>query len=483
MAAGLQVLVSVSAPFSPPPFAARLRLGAAPRFPAGPGSAIRRGTEHVVGQSSSSSTSSTAPSSSAAAAAAPSPTLKIKRLLYGIAGVPSEEVDVVVVGAGLAGLGAAKALVDSGLRSVLVLESADAVGGRVRTDVVDGFLLDRGFQIFLSSFPELRSTLDFPSLGLRPFYSGALVYHGGDFHRVADPLRHLADGIESLSDSTTGSVVDKIKVGLARAATLLGPASSLLSARETSIMDRLVSVGFSYAIISRFFRPFLGGIFFDSDLGTSSRLFDYVFRHLASGDNMLPSGGIGAVAQQLAQAIPEGALRLNTRAVAALPAAGPDGPAAVILESGERIVARLGVIVATEEPTAAQLLRAALAAAPSKASPPVGSTTIYFAMDALSVPPVGRENVLFLNGELGSSGEREGKGGFINNLCFPSSVAPTYAPAGQVREICDARWRVHAFRACRSDAARSGPKKARAPTPPALAFSRSRLPRRSAPSQ
>jgi phytoene dehydrogenase-like protein len=84
------------------------------------------------------------------------------------------EADVVVVGAGLAGLNAAAVLRKKGLAPV-ILEAGDAVGGRTRTDVVDGFLLDRGFQIFLTGYPEARETLDFEALQLQPFYAGERV--------------------------------------------------------------------------------------------------------------------------------------------------------------------------------------------------------------------------------------------------------------------------------------------------------------------
>lgn len=82
----------------------------------------------------------------------------------------------------------AKVLREAGV-AVLLVEGEDEVGGRVRTDVVDGFRLDHGFQIFLTSYPEARSVLDYARLDLRPFYAGSLVWWDGSFHRVADPLR------------------------------------------------------------------------------------------------------------------------------------------------------------------------------------------------------------------------------------------------------------------------------------------------------
>ncbi|GFR40132.1 hypothetical protein Agub_g688, partial [Astrephomene gubernaculifera] len=195
----------------------------------------------------------------------------------------SNDADVIVVGAGVAGLNCAVRLHAAGLRP-LVLEASDGVGGRVRTDEVEGFLLDRGFQIFLTSYPEARAALDLPSLRLRPFYSGALVRWGGAFHRVADPLRHPVAGLASLvGGNPVGSPTDKIRVGLFRLKSLLGSVEDLLARPETTTEERLKAEGFSPAIIDRFFRPFLGGIFFDRSLSTSSRLFEFVMRSLATG--------------------------------------------------------------------------------------------------------------------------------------------------------------------------------------------------------
>jgi len=99
---------------------------------------------------------------------------------------------VLIIGAGLAGLACARRLTQSGI-ACTVLEGSDDVGGRVRTDRVEGFQLDRGFQVFLTGYPEARTTLDYSSLGLKPFYSGALVRYAGQFHRMSDPLRRRQD--------------------------------------------------------------------------------------------------------------------------------------------------------------------------------------------------------------------------------------------------------------------------------------------------
>ncbi|MDQ1612413.1 MAG: hypothetical protein QOG00_2344 [Pyrinomonadaceae bacterium] len=105
--------------------------------------------------------------------------------------------EVLIVGAGLAGLTCARRLAEGGVAST-IFEASDAVGGRVRTDQLDGFLLDRGFQVFLTAYPEARRALDYEGLALKPFYSGALVRAGGEFKKFADPFRHPLDGLLTL---------------------------------------------------------------------------------------------------------------------------------------------------------------------------------------------------------------------------------------------------------------------------------------------
>lgn len=235
-------------------------------------------------------------------------------------------------------------------------EGSDGLGGRLRTDEVDGFLLDRGFAIFLTGYPEAQKTLDYDALDLRAFYAGAEVRFEGDFHRVADPLRHPIDAVMSLSPShPIGSPVDKVLVGLVRLQSLLGDCYDILSAPETTIVERLRGAGFSEAIIGRFFRPFMSGIFFNPALTTSSRLFNFVMRMLATGQNCLPSRGIGEVAAQLGRRLPAGSVRLDARVVGAIGLAGSSGEGGareISLEGGGSVTAKKAVVVAAEGPSA-----------------------------------------------------------------------------------------------------------------------------------
>ena len=203
--------------------------------------------------------------------------------------------------------------------------------------------------------------------------------------------------------SSVGTLGDKLRIaGLRRRVGRL-TLEELYEQPEQTTAERLRDEGFSTRIIERFFRPFLGGVFLDHDLETSSRLFTFVFRMFASGDAVLPSQGMGAMAQQLAERLPPGTVCTNS-AVARLEEHG------VRLADGRQLSGK-AIVVATESPAAARLL--------GEPQPPAGRsvTCLYFAAER---PPVD-EPILVLNGE---------GLGLVNNLCVPSLVAPTYAPPG-----------------------------------------------------
>jgi phytoene dehydrogenase-like protein len=311
----------------------------------------------------------------------------------------SSNSDVLIIGGGLAGLSCARRLHQSGL-SFQVLEASDGVGGRVRTDEIEGFLLDRGFQVLLTAYPEAQRVLDYDALTLQPFYPGALIRYKGRFHRFSDPWRHPIDGILSLL-SPIGSVSDKLKVRKLRQQVLTGSLQDLYHRPETTTIQALRNIGFSENMIDCFFRPFIGGVFFDPNLGVSSRMFEFGFRMFSMGDTALPSKGMGAIPEQIAARLPAGTVRTEAR----VESIQEDG---VTLESGETIKARV-VVVATEGPEVARLLG-------DKEKP--GSRSVICLYFETNETPLS-EPILVLNGD--------GKGP-INSLCSPSSVAPSYAP-------------------------------------------------------
>ena len=307
--------------------------------------------------------------------------------------------DVVIVGAGLAGLSAAREIQRHGL-SVIVLESSDAVGGRVRTDLVDGFQLDRGFQVMLTAYPELQSQVDMRALDLRPFDPGALVWRNGKGHAVSDPFRK-PQTLATTALAPIGSVFDKARIVVLRARVMRRKPAGLLGGQDVSTDVALRAFGFSTKIINRFFRPLFGGIQLDPHLATSRRMFDVIFRSLSEGLSVLPSRGMQALPLQMASRLTEGTVHLNTR-VSAI-----DGNK-VTITNGECITAR-AIVVATDGPTASSLL-----GIPIVESRKVGC--VYFSADT---PPT-KEKYVILDGT---------GNGPVLNVAVISNVAPSYAPA------------------------------------------------------
>lgn len=316
------------------------------------------------------------------------------------------EADVVIIGAGLAGLSCARQLTHEGL-SVQIIEAGTRVGGRVQTDVIDGFRLDHGFQVLNTAYPEVNAHLDLQALDLRTFTPGALVYKNGALRRVADPFRNPM-GLGATLLAPIGGLMDKIRILSLRARARRGSIDELFARPETTSLEALQSIGFSAEMIDSFFRPFLGGIFLESELQTSSRMLDFVFRMFSQGDAALPNLGMGEIPTQLASSIPAEAFSFNSRAQS-FELASLGERQRLRLENGDVIEGR-AIVIATEGPEAARLC--GVEAPRSRAV-----SCIYF---KAPTPPVD-EPILVLFGD---------KSGPINNLCVPTAVAPAYGPAG-----------------------------------------------------
>lgn len=202
-----------------------------------------------------------------------------------------------IVGAGVSGLVAAKVLESHGCRSV-VIESTDRVGGRVKTDFLDGFQLDHGFQVLLTSYPEAQKHLDYKSLELQKILPGAAIFLSKKQKIIGNPLKEISFLFPTLF-SGIGCFSDKLKILQLNHILKRKTLSEIFSESELSTSLYLKQFGFSNDIIRDFFTPFFGGIFLESKLETSSRMFEFVYKMFGEGHAALPKAGMEAIPKQL----------------------------------------------------------------------------------------------------------------------------------------------------------------------------------------
>ncbi|MFY1656797.1 NAD(P)/FAD-dependent oxidoreductase [Micromonospora sp. WMMD1274] len=311
------------------------------------------------------------------------------------------DTDVVVVGGGLAGLAAARRLHRAGVPWRL-LEAGDRLGGRVATDRVDGFLLDRGFQVLNTAYPRLTGLVDVGTLTMGWFTSGVLVRRGDRLERLVNPLREPTGAPGTLT-SGIGSLTDRLRFAALAAGYATVPVGRLLDTPETSAEKALRRAGLSDAIIEELLRPFLSGVLLDRELATSSHVLAVVMRSFARGRIGLPADGMQALPRALAAPLPAELIELNTPVTEV-------APGRVRTPSGE-ITCR-AVVVAVDPPAATTLL---------PGLPRVrmhAYTTYYHRTDTAPLD----EPILLLDGD-----RRE----MIANTVVVSRAAPTYAPDGE----------------------------------------------------
>lgn len=311
--------------------------------------------------------------------------------------------DVLIVGAGIAGLCCARRLAQCGI-SFRILEASDAVGGRVRTDVVDGFRLDRGFQTYLTGYPEGKRVLDYDALDLKPFSRDVLILSGGKFHRL--PWPGTSNGMAKTLLHPLGSFRDRLR--LLKLQWVLADTGDV----DPSLADERLTLDllrwkyrFSSDMIDRLFRPIFGSLFLDCELKASSRLFRFLFRTVAAGDRVRPANGMQAIPDQIAAGLPVGSIQFDARVTKL-------GARELDIQGNEALRAR-AIVVAADGPAAARLLGEEVIHSDSR-----GSTTLYYAADQ---PPLTQPMQMF---------DADGTGP-ANSAAVISSVNPACAPPGQ----------------------------------------------------
>lgn len=309
-------------------------------------------------------------------------------------------VDVVVVGAGLAGLSAARVLVQADL-DVAVLEASDAGGGRVRTDMVDGVRLDRGLQLVNPAYPELRATVDLGALDLRAFEPGVVVAGAAGPAVLEHPLRRPR-GIPAALSRRSGGFVEKAGFAAYVAALLARPAQHGLRRPDVGWGEALDGWGVSGNLRRRVLEPFLAGVLAEDEQQTSRRFVDLLLRCFVLGTPGLPADGVGALPDQLAERLPPGVVHLGT-------------PVSAV--AGDRVDTAAGswradaVLVAADPVTAARLC--------GLPAPTMRALTTFWLRAPAS--PAGGRALLHLDGD---------RRGPLVNAAVVSDAAPTYCSEG-----------------------------------------------------
>lgn len=222
----------------------------------------------------------------------------------------SSHYDAVIIGAGVAGLIAAKELEAYHLKT-LVLDAAPQAGGRLKTDRIEGFQLDHGFQVLLGAYPMVKKHLNLDALRTKAFASGAYCFDRKKGFEVIDVNRRPSAYLK-MAFSPVGSLKDKLKMARLRRQVLAKSEEEIYNEADTSTLEFLQKFGFSNKIIEQFFKPFFGGIFLEHELATSSRQFQFIFKMFALGDALIPEGGIEAIAAQLKSQLQKTEFRFNT---------------------------------------------------------------------------------------------------------------------------------------------------------------------------
>lgn len=311
--------------------------------------------------------------------------------------------DVIIIGAGMSGLTAANYLHGHDLK-IKVFESESEVGGRVRSFEKDGFILDRGFQVFLPAYPEASYLLNYEELELKYFLNGAYILNERKPYYLIDPLEKPSYLFNALFE-TSISLKDKLKLFKLKQKLKSKNLNDILKDNKRNTRQELAKSKFSFEIIKDFFQPFLSGIFLEQELSTNSAMYEFVIKMFNEKGAAVPAKGIGQIPKQLANNLAPGMVDCSKRVEKI-------EKNSVILEGGKKHRAK-NIVIAVEGKSS--LLDPYLKL---RNSSYVSVQNLYFSADKAMI----EEALLILN---------SGESSVINNLCFISKVANNYAPANK----------------------------------------------------
>ena len=317
----------------------------------------------------------------------------------------TKQVEVAIIGAGLAGLACAIELQKNKI-DFQIFEASDGVGGRVRSDVIDGFILDRGFQLYNPSYAEGKRLLDYQDLDLKPFTPGVAIRDGKRLRLVVDPFRSRDFRFRLLRD-LPGNPFSQL--GLVRyfLKYLITSDAQIATTKDISAQVSLTKSGIKGSLLEKLFRPFLQGVFLESELSTSRKFLDVVLKNFLQGIPSVPAKGMQEISNQLAAKLPKEKISLNTK---------------VISISGNKLTTSEGeiearkIVVATDPTTAISWLKLE----PKKMH---SVTTWYFKADKSINSIVKAKPILFVDAQ---------KTGPLTNAVVITNAAPSYAPNGEV---------------------------------------------------
>ncbi|MGE0001367.1 MAG: NAD(P)/FAD-dependent oxidoreductase [Fimbriimonadaceae bacterium] len=311
------------------------------------------------------------------------------------------DAQVVVVGAGIAGLVCARRLHRSGI-SVRVLEGSGEIGGKLSTDRVDGFLLDRGFQVAFTGYQAFSREIDLPELRVGTFAPGAMVLSQGKMRefRTDDPIGIALSSLMGVGDKVRLKAYDDDLRAL--------DFDDIFATDDCTAETELRRAGFSEGAIDRFFRPFYGGVFLDRSLGFSGQMMRFLWKAVSAGEAVLPSQGMAAIPAQVAGYLPEGAIVTGAKVVEIVKEGGR--VKGVRTEDGTLFEAS-SVVIATDDAGAQTL-------AGMPAPPLLASTCLYFSADKSPV----QDALLVVNADFE---------GHVDHLAVTSNVCPSLAPSGR----------------------------------------------------